>query len=142
MIEKQRSPTPIFLTTISFYPLLHQDGAPPHLALTSRAGLDNHFRCWWAGRRRRTEWPPRKPDPTPVTVCVYGPKKKYADQTQEQFLTGIQNSRYFSAVPLHVFRETSTPCLSHSSNVCEHAVVTLKLDIRLQCTDCTIMQDL
>ena len=35
-----------------------QDGTPPHLALSIRAWLHNHFSGRWIGRRGQT-WPPR-----------------------------------------------------------------------------------
>jgi hypothetical protein len=67
----------------------------------SSCGAWQPFSSSVSWRRRRTEWPTWKLDPTPVTICLVGQKKKYANQPQERFLNW--NKKFPILIPPFLF---------------------------------------
>ena len=71
------------------------DGAPPHVALSVLAWLDQKFAGLWLGRRGPHEWPARSPDLTPCDFVLWGWAKEEVcrekPRTMEQLEGRIRN---------------------------------------------------
>ena len=84
------------------------DGAPPRLALSVRAWLDQKFPGRWLGRRGPHEWPARSPDLTPCDFFLWGWAKEEVYRAKPRTVEQLEDRirKVISSVPHDFLQKT------------------------------------
>ena len=70
----------------------HEDGAPPHFALTVRAYLGHTFPGRWIGHSGPLPWPPHSPDLMPCDFWLWGMVKEHVYSRKIRDINDIKDS--------------------------------------------------